>query len=153
MDHVAVNRDPSANLLSKVLFSLSKRPSLEAIKGRLSNASKVRDIGALLKEQVGDGRLAKFKVHNVEHHRAHMVSSFYVSPFDTAAVVSVDEFGDFVSGMWGSGKGTSVSMDDEGTLPHSLGLIYLAMTQYLGFPYYRDECKVTQLVLRRQKAR
>ncbi|MCL4806570.1 MAG: carbamoyltransferase [Thermoanaerobaculia bacterium] len=145
VDHVAVNRDPSANLLSKVLFSLSKRPSLEAIKGRLSNASKVRDIGALLREQVGDGRPAKFKVHNVEHHRAHMASSFYVSPFETAAVVSVDGFGDFVSGMWGSGKGTSISMDDEVTFPHSLGLFYLAMTQYLGFPYYGDEYKVMGL--------
>ncbi len=145
VDHVAVNRDPSANLLSKVLFSLSKRPSLEAIKGRLSNASKVRDIGALLREQVGDGRPARFKVHNVEHHRAHMASSFYVSPFETAAVVSVDGFGDFVSGMWGSGKGTSISMDDEVTFPHSLGLFYLAMTQYLGFPYYGDEYKVMGL--------
>ena len=145
VDHVAVNRDPSANLLSKVLFSLSKRPSLEAIKGRLSNASKVRDIGALLREKVGDGRPAKFKVHNVEHHRAHMASSFYVSPFETAAVVSVDGFGDFVSGMWGSGKGTSISMDDEVTFPHSLGLFYLAMTQYLGFPYYGDEYKVMGL--------
>jgi carbamoyltransferase len=145
VDHVAVNRDPSANLLSKVLFSLSKRPCLEAIKGRLSNASKVRDIGALLREQVGDGRPAKFKVHNVEHHRAHMASSFYVSPFDTAAVVSVDGFGDFVSGMWGSGKGTSISMDDEVTFPHSLGLFYLAMTQYLGFPFYGDEYKVMGL--------
>jgi carbamoyltransferase len=145
VDHVAVNRDPSANLLSKVLFSLSKRPSLEAIKGRLSNASNVRDIGALLREKVGDGRPARFKVHNVEHHRAHMASSFYVSPFDTAAVVSVDGFGDFVSGMWGSGKGTSISMDDEVTFPHSLGLFYLAMTQYLGFPYYGDEYKVMGL--------
>ncbi len=145
VDHVAVNRDPGANLLAKVLFSLSKRPSFEAIKGRLANASKVRDVGALLREKAGDGKPARFKVHNVEHHRAHMASSFYVSPFETAAVVSVDGFGDFVSGMWGSGKGTSISIDDEVTFPHSLGLFYLAMTQYLGFPYYGDEYKVMGL--------
>ncbi len=145
VDHVAVNRDPSANLMAKVLFSLSKRPSLEAIRGRLSNASKVRDIGALLREKVGDGTPAKFKVHNVEHHRAHVASSFYVSPFETAAVVSVDGFGDFVSGMWGKGTGTSIAIEDEVTFPHSLGLFYLALTQYLGFPHYGDEYKVMGL--------
>jgi len=145
VDHVAVNRDPSANLMAKVLFSLSKRPSLEAIRGRLSNASKVRDIGALLREKVGDGKPAKFKVHNVEHHRAHVASSFYVSPFETAAVVSVDGFGDFVSGMWGKGTGASIAIEDEVTFPHSLGLFYLALTQYLGFPHYGDEYKVMGL--------
>ena len=145
VDHVAVNRDPGANLMAKVLFSLSKRPSFEAIKGRLSNASKVRDVGALLREQAGDGRPAKFKVHNVEHHRAHVASSFFVSPFETAAVVSVDGFGDFVSGMWGSGTGKSISIEDEVTFPHSLGLFYLALTQYLGFPHYGDEYKVMGL--------
>ena len=145
VDHVAVNRDPGANLMAKVLFSLSKRPSFEAIKGRLANASKVRDVGALLREKAGEGKPARFKVHNVEHHRAHVASSFYVSPFESAAVVSVDGFGDFVSGMWGAGKGTSISIDDEVTFPHSLGLFYLAMTQYLGFPYYGDEYKVMGL--------
>ena len=145
VDHVAVNRDPGANLMAKVLFSLSKRPSFEAIKGRLANASKVRDVGTLLREALGDGKPARFKVHNVEHHRAHVASSFFVSPFETAAVVSVDGFGDFMSGMWGRGAGTSITIEDEVTFPHSLGLFYLALTQYLGFPHYGDEYKVMGL--------
>lgn len=145
VDHVAVNRDPSANLLAKVLFSLSKRPSLSAIRDRLSNASKVRDVGALLRAACGDGRAARFKVHAVEHHQAHLASSFFVSPFDSAAVVSVDGFGDFVSGMWGTGRGGRIEVKDQVEFPHSLGLFYLALTQYLGFPHYGDEYKVMGL--------
>ncbi len=145
VDHVAVNRDPSANLLSKVLFSLSKRPTFEAIRKRLANASRVRDVGALLRAQAGDGRPARFELHNVEHHRAHLASSFFVSPFETAAVVSVDAFGDFVSAMWGAGNGREIRVDDEVAFPHSLGLFYLALTQYLGFPSYGDEYKVMGL--------
>lgn len=145
LDHVAVNRDPSANLLSKVLFSLSRRPSLSAIRDRLTNASRVRDVAALVAECADGGSAPRFRLHNVEHHRAHLASSFFVSPFETAAVVSVDGFGDFVSGMWGSGAGTAIRVSDEVAFPHSLGLFYLAMTQYLGFPHYGDEYKVMGL--------
>ncbi|KAA0253220.1 carbamoyltransferase [Acidobacteria bacterium ACD] len=145
VDHVAVNRDPSANLLQKVLFSLSKRPSLAAIRDRLANAGKVRDVGSLLSEGLGDGGKPRFRVHSVEHHRAHLASSYFVSPFDEAAVVSVDGFGDFVSGMWGTGRGREIEVVDEVAFPHSLGLFYLAITQYLGFPHYGDEYKVMGL--------
>lgn len=145
VDHVAVNRDPSANLLQKVLFSLSKRPSLSAIRDRLANAGKVRDVASLLSEQLGDGRKPRYQVHSVEHHRAHLASSFFVSPFDEAAVVSVDGFGDFVSGMWGTGRGGEMKVLDEVAFPHSLGLFYLAITQHLGFPHYGDEYKVMGL--------
>lgn len=145
VDHVAVNRDPSANLLQKVLFSLAKRPSLSAIRDRLANAGKVRDVASLLAEHLGDGRRPKFQLHSIEHHRAHLASSFFVSPFEDAAVVSVDGFGDFVSGMWGTGRGGELNVLDEVAFPHSLGLFYLAITQYLGFPHYGDEYKVMGL--------
>jgi carbamoyltransferase len=143
--HVAVNRDPSANLLAKVLFSLRKRPSIEAIRRRLSNVSKVRDVKALLSEACGDGKAPRFDFHAVEHHQAHLASSFFVSRFEKAAVVSVDGFGDFVSGMWGSGLGGRIERIDEVTFPHSLGLFYLAVTQLLGFPNYGDEYKMMGL--------
>ena len=136
IDHVAVNRDPDANLLKKVLYAFSKRPSLEAIKDRLKNVSKINDISAAL----GDA----FQ-WNVEHHRAHLGSAFFVSPFDSAAVVSVDGFGDFVSAMWGVGEKNRIEVHDQVNFPHSLGLFYLAMTQFLGFPNYGDEYKAMGL--------
>jgi len=146
VDHIAVNRNPSAHLFKKALFAVSNRPSLAAIKDRLINSSKVSDIKtALCSEFKTQNSQFKATIHNIEHHRAHLGSSFFVSPFDAAAVVSVDGFGDFVSTMWGKGSGNRITVSDQVTFPHSLGLFYLAMTQYLGFPHYGDEYKVMGL--------
>ncbi len=146
VDHIALNRNPSANLLKKALFAFGKRPSLAAVSDRLKNAGKVR--GAA--ESLAAGlrvplNAVRGKIHHVEHHLAHMGSSFLVSPFDSAAVVSVDGFGDFVSTMWGTGKGSSISVESKIHFPHSLGLFYLAITQHLGFANYGDEYKVMGL--------
>lgn len=146
VDHIAVNRNPSANLLKKALFAFSKRPSLAAVTNRLKNATRLASIEDTLSVELGAPReQIKAQMHAIEHHRAHIGSAYLVSPFDAAAVVSVDGFGDFVSTMWGSGRGNAVSISDEVNFPHSLGLFYLAMTQYLGFPHYGDEYKVMGL--------
>jgi carbamoyltransferase len=81
----------------------------------------------------------------VEHHLAHISSSFFVSPFDRAAVASLDGFGDMVSAMWGVGQGSRLRIDGEVNFPHSLGMFYLGFTQYLGFTSYGDEYKVMGL--------
>ncbi len=146
IDHVALNRNPSANLLKKALFAFSKRPSLAAIKDRLANAARVKDLRSEMAGAVGmKPEKITAKIHNVEHHRAHLASAFFVSPFDAAAVVSVDGFGDFVSTMWGVGNGNNIMVKDQVSFPHSLGLFYLAITQYLGFMNYGDEYKVMGL--------
>jgi len=146
VDHIAINRDPRANLLKKALFAFSNRPSLGAVAARLRNAAKVNDIrDELVRGLMVDDSDIKARVHNVEHHVAHLASSFFVSPFEEAAVVSVDGFGDFVGSMWGVGRGSSLTVKDRIFFPHSLGLFYLAFTQYLGFPKYGDEYKVMGL--------
>jgi len=146
IDHIAVNRNPTANLLKKALFTLSKHPSLNLIKDRLKNATKVKDIKSKLCEEFKiDRSKLKVQVHNIEHHVAHLGSTFLVSPFEEAAIVSVDGFGDFVGAMWGIGRGEKIEIKDRVFFPHSLGLYYLALTQYLGFPKYGDEYKVMGL--------
>src|SRR5208337_1218415 len=85
------------------------------------------------------------QVHQIEHHLAHLSSAFHVSPFEEAVVVSVDGFGDFSSAAWGAGKGKDISIDGRVYFPHSLGMFYQALTQYLGFPHYGDEYKVMGL--------
>lgn len=144
--HIAINRDPSANLLQKALFAFLKKPSLSAITDRLKNAGKVKDVTELLSHGLGvpKGQVSA-KIHHIEHHLAHLGSSFFVSPYQQAAVVSVDGFGDFVSTMWGTGNATGITVQDKVLFPHSLGLFYLAITQYLGFPHYGDEYKVMGL--------
>lgn len=143
VDHIAVNRNPKANLLKKSLFTLSKHPSLSLITDRLKNASHISDI----KTELGKALNSEINatLHKVEHHVAHLASSFFVSPFDKAAVVSIDGFGDFVGAMWGLGRENKIEIKHRTFFPHSLGLFYLAITQYLGFPNYGDEYKVMGL--------
>jgi carbamoyltransferase len=146
LHHVAINRDPKANLLRKALFGLRNRPSLELISARLKNAARVRNAAnALAVAFNADGKRLKAKFHHIEHHLAHLASAFHVSPFDRAAVVSVDGFGDFASAMWGVGRGTRIEVHGRVHFPHSLGLFYQAVTQLLGFWSYGDEYKVMGL--------
>src|SRR3989475_4138922 len=146
IDHIAINRNPGANLLKKALYAFAKRPGFAAMRDRLKNAAKVHDVRKELEDSLAlaSGTI-KAHVHHVEHHRAHLASSFLVSPFESSAVGSVDGFGDFVSTMVGRGKGDRVEVFDRVTFPHSLGLFYLALTQYVGFLHYGDEYKAMGL--------
>lgn len=146
LDHIGIARNPSANLMKKVLYTLRRRPSLNLIKDRLANAGKVGDLKGVFSEKMGlDPASLKAQFHNVEHHRAHMASAFFVSPFDEAAILSVDGMGDFVSTMWGAGKDNTIEVSDAVNFPHSLGYLYTAISQWLGFPKYGDEGKVMGL--------
>ncbi|MEO8436228.1 MAG: carbamoyltransferase C-terminal domain-containing protein [Pyrinomonadaceae bacterium] len=113
---------------------------------RLGNAAKVRDIKDVLARELGVPKkniTAQF--HNIEHHRAHLASAFFVSPFERAALLSIDGFGDFISTMWASGEGNSIDVLGQVEFPHSTGIVYTATTQFLGFPHYGDEGKVMGL--------
>ena len=143
LDHVGISRNPSANLLKKIQYSLVKRPSFALIKDRLTNASKVGDLRTVFSDKLQlDPKSLKAQFHNLEHHRAHMASAFFVSPFREAAILSVDGMGDFVSTMWGVGRDNRLEVDDAINYPHSLGFVYTAISQWLGFPKYGDEGKV-----------
>jgi carbamoyltransferase len=85
------------------------------------------------------------EVCHVEHHLAHLASTYLVSPFKDATVVSVDGFGDFASAAWGVGHSGRIEVEDKVYFPHSLGIFYQALTQYLGFPHYGDEYNVMGL--------
>src|SRR5437016_10415041 len=113
---------------------------------RLRNAAKVRDLKGDLARVLGiPTSTLGARFHNIEHHRAHLASSFFVSPFERAALLSLDGFGDFISTMWGIGEGNSIKVLGHVEYPHSLGIVYTATTQFLGFPHYGDEGKVMGL--------
>jgi len=145
IDYVAVNRNPRANLLKKVSYVLTKRPSISSLKDRLKNRGKIRSITDEFRQRIGLNDKLKAQFRFVEHHRAHLSSSFLVSPFQKSALISVDGFGDFLSCMMGVGDGNSIRTIDTVPYPHSLGIFYLAITQYLGFPNYGAEYKVMGL--------
>jgi len=86
------------------------------------------------------------KFHRIEHHQAHLASSFFVSPFERAALLSRRRTRRFREHtMWGAGTGNRLRIDGSVAFPHSLGLFYSAVTQYLGFLKFGDEYKVMGL--------
>ncbi len=146
LDWIAVNRDPRVSFWRKAGFALRRRPSLGFLLDRRRNAKKLGGVDVELARSFGlRTKDLRARVARVEHHLAHLASSFLVSPFEEAAVVSVDGFGDFSSFAWGLGQGREIEVRDRVHFPHSLGLFYLAITQLLGFPRYGDEYKVMGL--------
>ena len=146
IDHFAVSRDPGAHRMKRIAYALRHRPGLGLVRDRLRNRTKVSAVADGLGTALGISRddVAK-RLHFVEHHPAHLASAFYVSPFDDAAVCAIDGFGDFVSTSMATGDGSRLSVFHRTYFPHSLGLLYLAITQFLGFPNYGDEYKVMGL--------
>jgi carbamoyltransferase len=149
LDHVGISRDPSAHLHKKILFAATRVASegiFNQIKDRLGNAAKVRDLRDELARVFGvSKKVLRARFHNIEHHRAHLGSCFFVSPFERAALLSIDGFGDFISTMWALGENNSIDVLGQVEYPHSTGIVYTATTQFLGFPYYGDEGKVMGL--------
>jgi carbamoyltransferase len=146
VDAFAVSRDPKAHLWRKGVFALKHRPSLSLIRDRAANVMSVRHIAGACASAMGlEESSVSGRMHYVEHHAAHLASSFFASPFDAAAVCAIDGFGDFVSTSTGLGRGPCLAIQHRVFFPHSLGLLYLALTQFLGFPKYGDEFKVMGL--------
>jgi carbamoyltransferase len=144
VEHVAVNQDANANLGKKLAYLLTKRPDLGLVLDRIRNKREREGVEAHL-ARAFPGETFRGKAHAVEHHLAHLSSAFHASPFREAVVVSVDGFGDFASAAWGVGRGTAIEVDERVYFPHSLGIFYQAITQFLGFPNYGDEYKVMGL--------
>jgi carbamoyltransferase len=144
VDHVAVNQDDRAQRWRKLAYLATHPTRLGSAVDRLAHRAQRRGVIDLLAEAFPDAKF-RGKLHGVEHHLAHLSSAFHVSPFDGAVVVSVDGSGDFASTAWGVGSGTGLTVTGRVLFPHSLGIFYQALTQYLGFPYYGDEYKVMGL--------
>lgn len=144
VQHLAIARNPRAHLYRKLVRAASTPSAWGRLLGRARNSLEITRLPDQLRERgVSLPRNARF--HMVEHHRAHLASAFFVSPFEEAAVVSVDGFGDYSSAMWGIGKGNRIQVLGTVTFPHSLGIFYTAFTQFLGFPKYGDEYKMMGL--------
>lgn len=146
VDHIAISRDPNANGYKKIKHVLTKGFRFGALVDRLRNRGKVKSVPQQLAEAFGIEESAiRATFHQVEHHRSHLASAFFVSPFEKAALLSIDGFGDFTSTMTGIGQGNSIEVLEEVNYPHSIGVFYSAFTQWLGFPHYGDEYKVMGL--------
>jgi carbamoyltransferase len=143
IDHVAVPRNPYARLGTKLFYAL-QMPSFARERAKvLAKFTGIREALAVALDIAPEKLGAKF--HRVEHHVAHLASTYYCSPFEEAALLSADGLGDFASSMWGAGFGRRMNFHGSVAFPHSLGLYYSAVTQYLGFLKFGDEYKVMGL--------
>jgi carbamoyltransferase len=141
---IALNTDPAAAKAKRFWYGIKHRPSIklvmEKLRARRTRLSVQQHLQQAFPDQLFGGQ-----VMPIEHHLAHLASAYYVSPFQRALAVSVDGFGDFASGAYGMGDGDQLAIDGHVYFPHSLGIFYQAMTQYLGFQNYGDEYKVMGL--------
>jgi len=143
VDHIAIPRDPWARLGTKLRYAMRMpRFALDRLRVMRSFAG-IREELAAAFEIAPEEIRAQF--HRVEHHTAHLASAFFVSPFDRAAALSADGLGDFASFMCAAGEGPRLRILGEVAFPHSLGMYYTALTQYLGFWKFGDEYKVMGL--------
>src|ERR1700674_3722049 len=143
VDHSAIPRNPWARLGTKLLYAL-KMPSFARERAKVM----ARFVGipqALAQAfDVAPDKI-RARYHRIEHHQAHLASTFFVSPFEEAALLSADGLGDFASTMWGTGRGNRMDIGGAIAFPHSLGLYYTAVSQYLGFKKFGVEFKVMGL--------
>jgi len=144
---IAVARDPRANLAAKIRY-LAARP-LTGIPNAIERLTVHREVASsskLVAEALGveDSRIAA-KFHRVEHHLAHVASSFYWPPFDRATGITCDGAGDFATNLVALCEGNRIQVLRKNLWPHSLGVFYTAICQFLGFDKFGEEYKVMGL--------
>ena len=143
IDHIAINRNPKSRFISKLIYLLKNKLNIYNIKNRVSNLRKIttikKDFELFFKKKINA------KIHFIDHHLSHAAGAVLFSKFEECNYVTVDGFGDFVSTTTGVYKNKKFKNFDEVLYPHSLGLFYTAITQYLGFKNYGDEYKVMGL--------
>ncbi len=146
IDYISIGHDPKANIGKKITYAITNLIAPDFILRRLKRTGNIGDIKSLIAIELGvDPLLVKAVVHNIEHHRSHLASAFFASPYKESAVISIDAFGDFTSTMRAVGKDNKIEVIDSVTYPHSLGMFYTALTQYLGFNHVGDEYKIMGL--------
>jgi len=145
---ITIGRDPSAKWDRKARFVIQHpRAAWSMWSQRSANKDDIEKLHERFEEVEPsvDVEMVKAKIQFIEHHRSHLASAFFSSPFEEAAVLSIDGSGDFTTTMMARGKGTDIEVLDSLDFPASVGLFYTAFTQYLGFPHYGDEYKVMGL--------
>ena len=150
IDHIAFTNDPKANLCRKAVFVLTHfspfswpKFAAQYTRARLSKMLTTEDA---LAEACGvEKKDIRAKIWRVEHHRAHAASSYYVSGFSESAIMTLDGAGDFLTGIMAKGDGPKMRIIKRLSWPHSIGIFYSGVTQYLGFLHAGDEGKVMGL--------
>ncbi len=146
IDAVAIGRDPSANRAKKVEYTLRHPSKIVNLMKQRTSRAQLDDLRALFAEHFGLGAAdLRFEQHQVEHHLAHIASAYFISPWESAAGLSVDGSGDFVTVMMAECAGNDINIKSKVYVPHSIGIVYTMICEFIGYPKYGDEGKVMGL--------
>jgi carbamoyltransferase len=142
INFVTINSNPLKSFFKKIYYIFLNPRSINVGLSSLKNYEKKFSIIKLL-NNVDQNNPFNGKIKYFDHHLSHLNSSS--NNFESSVNVSIDGFGDFSSCSWGVKKNNIIKIDDKIYFPHSLGIFYQAITQYLGFKNYGDEYKVMGL--------
>jgi carbamoyltransferase len=146
IDHVAVGQDSDANLAKKIAYTAANPAKIANLIRLRQRKQRARDVRSLVAGAFNiDPKPIRFQEHHLEHHKAHIASAFYCSPWEKAAGFSYDGSGDFVSTMMARCEGNEIEILKRVFLPHSLGTFYTMICDFIGYSKYGDEGKVMGL--------
>ena len=147
VDHVAIGHDSAANKSAKMRRVIANPVrSAKAVASFLKRRTHIESLGDQVAKACDVGRAdCRFEQIDVEHHVAHLASSFFSSPFDSAAGLSYDGSGDFVSTMLARCEGNTITPLKRFFVPNSLGYLYTGICQFIGFDHFGEEYKVMGL--------
>lgn len=145
VDFITINRNPSLRLFKKIRYALSRGFFIKNFLDRCKNYIKVKNIDDEFQNHFKVKSSLKNKIEFVDHHLSHAASSVLASGFNNTSYLTIDGFGDFVSTTLGRFENQKFYQIKEVNFPHSLGIFYTMMTQFLGFRHYGDEYKVMGL--------
>lgn len=146
VDAVAVGRDSSANLTKKLDFAFRHPTKLLSLARKRGKSKAFDDLKSLIATELDvDKDKLKFTTHNVEHHLAHTASAYFASEWEHSAGITIDGSGDFVSCLMSECAGDEIKTIQKIFVPQSLGAVYTAVCQFIGYGKYGDEGKVMGL--------
>ena len=141
LDHIVYYWDPKLARVERLMHLLRYFPkSLGLIKSRGDKERLMRQLPQTLKQELG--LTGKTKIHFANHHLCHAASSFLTSPFEESAILTIDAAGEWECTWMGVGKGLDMTCLKTQHFPNSLGLLYGAVTEFLGFRFASGEGKV-----------
>ena len=144
INYVAVNTNPFGRISQKILFFIKNLSAMKISLLSLSNSKKKFNLFELMSSLDKNNKFIG-KIKFIDHHEAHIASSLYFSNFSECANLSIDGFGDFASSAIGYYQNDRLNIHKRINFPHSMGIFYQALTQFLGFRSYGDEYKLMGL--------
>ncbi len=134
----------AGSLPHSLAFFQPRQPGDAAIRGDFPSWRNMVNVAAVARRTLAQPA-ARFRRRFVEHHLAHAASAYYCSPWDDALILSLDGTGECTTTLAARGRGGRIEKLRETPYPHSLGVLYGALTQFLGYKIYQDEWKVMGL--------